>query len=134
MSFKDDVAAAKSARPEPVVVSVAVGDTLYGVETKRLDGMQWAAVMAAAPPSDEAGARLGYDTSKAALIACKQHSRLLDAEGEPVAEFEWNDLFNAISGTEIGAIAATWWALNMGDPNQKVIALKKARAEVSATS
>lgn len=134
MSFKDDLAAAKAARPEPVVVSVAVGDSLYGVEARRLDGMQWAEVMASAPPSDEAGARLGYDTSKAALFACKKYSRLLDAEGEPVPEFDWNDVFNAISGTEIGAIAATWWALNMGDPNQKVIALKKARAGVSATS
>lgn len=133
MGFKDDVAAAKAARSAPVVVSVAVGDSLYGVEAKRLDGMQWAGVMASAPPNDEAGARLGYDTAKAALVACKKYSRLLDAEGEPVAEFDWNDLFDAISGTEIGAIAATWWALNMGDPNQKVIALKKARAEVSAT-
>lgn len=134
MSFKDDLAVAKKSRPEPVVVSVAIGESLYGVEVKRLDGMQWAAVMSSAPPSDESGARLGYDTSKAALIACKKYSRLLDADDEPVDEVDWDDLFETISGTEIGAIAATWWALNMGDPNQKVIALKKARAGVSSTS
>lgn len=145
MSFEEDLAAAKAARPEPVVVSVAVGDSLYGVEVKRLDGMQWAEVMASAPPNDEAGARLGYDTSKAALAACRKYSRLLDGDGEPVdmspaikdgkpVSDPWRDMFTAISGTEIGAIAATWWALNAGDPNKKVIALKKARAAGSATS
>lgn len=134
MSFKDDLAKARESRPEPVLMDVAVGDELYRIEVKRLDGMQWAEVMSSAPPNDEAGARLGYDTSKAALIACRRYSRLLDADGDPVTDFDWSELFDVISGTEIGAIAATWWALNMGDPNSRVVALKKARRAASATS
>ena len=126
MSFKDDLAAAKAAAVEPVLVDVAVGEALYRVEVVKLPGMQWAEVVAAAPPSDEMGARLGYDTVKAALVACRKYSRLLDSDGEPVAEVDWRDLFDAISGVEIQAIAATWWALNVGDPNERVVALKKA--------
>lgn len=134
MSFKDALAKARESRPKPVLQPVAVGDELYQVEMMRLDGMDWAAVMAECPPTDEKSARLGYDSNKAALIACKRYSRLLDAEGEPVADFDWADLFKTISGTEIGAIAAVWWALNMHDPNERVVALKKALAAGDKTS
>lgn len=134
MSFKDALAKARESRPKPVLQPVAVGDELYQVEITRLDGMDWAAVMAECPPTDEKGARLGYDSNKAALVACKRYSRLLDTEGEPVADFDWGDLFTAISGAEIGAIAAVWWALNMHDPNERVVALKKAWAAGDKTS
>lgn len=145
MSFKDALAKARDSRPEPKRVAVAVGDDLFNVEVMRLDGMDWAAVMAECPPSDEKGARLGYDTNKAALIACKRFSRLLDAEDEPVdmslvvkddkvVESPWDDLFTTISGVEIGAIAATWWALNMNDPNNRVVELKKSLAGGVKTS
>lgn len=134
MSFMDKLAKARAERPEPVLVPVAVGDELYSVEVMRLDGMDWAAITAECPPTDEKGARLGYDTNKAALVACRRHARLLDAEGEPVPDVEWSELFATISGVEIAAIAATWWALNMNDPNQRVVKLKKASAGGSATS
>ena len=125
---------AKASRPKPVLQPVAVGDELYNVEVVRLDGMEWASIMAECPPTDEKGARLGYDSNKAALIACKRHSRLLDVEGEPVTDADWGDLFAAISGVEIQAIAAVWWALNMADPNQKVSDLKKSLAGGDVTS
>lgn len=146
MSFRDALAKARESRPEPVLVPVAVGDELFNVELRRLDGMDWAAVMAECPPSDEMGARFGYDPNKAARLACRRYARLLDADGEPVdmtvlrgedgelAEDPWADLFTEISGTEIGSIAATWWALNMKDPNDRVVALKKALAGGSKTS
>lgn len=145
MGLKEDLAAAKAARPQPVLVDVALGDVLYKVEVRRLDGMEWAAVMAEAPPTDEGSARVGYSTHRGALIACKRHGRLLDAEGTPVthlgvdedgapAPLDWPAIFSAISGTEVGAIAAVWWALNMGDPNERVLALKKASAGGSKTS
>lgn len=134
MSFKDDLAKARAERPAPVLQAVAVGDELYQVEIMRLDGMDWAAVMAECPPTDEKGARLGYDSNKAALVACKRYSRLLDADGEEVADADWADLFDVISGAEIGAIAAVWWALNMSDPNERVVALKKSLAGGGKTS
>lgn len=134
MSFKDALAKARAARPEPVLQPVAVGDALFQVEVRRLDGMEWAAITAECPPTDEKGARLGYDTNKAALVACRRYSRLLDEAGEPVEDVDWADLFSAISGAEVGAIAAIWWALNMHDPNERVVALKKASAGGSETS
>lgn len=134
MSFKDALAKARDSRPEPVLLQVAVGDVLFQVEMRRLDGMEWAGVMAECPPTDEKGARLGYDTNKAALVACRRFSRLLDVEGEPVPDVDWPALFAELSGAEVGALAATWWALNMHDPNERVVALKKAWAAGSRTS
>ncbi len=134
MSFKDALAKARASRPEPVLQPVAVGDALFQVEVRRLDGMEWAAITAECPPTDEKGARLGYDTNKAALVACRRYSRLLDEAGEPVEDVDWAELFAEISGAEVGAIAAIWWALNMHDPNERVVALKKASAGGSETS
>lgn len=135
MGLKDDLERARAERPQPVLVDIAVGESLYKVEVKRLDGMEWAAVMADAPPESPADARLGYAASKAALYACRKYGRLLDADDNPVVELDddgnradtdWDAVFKAISGVELQAIAATWWALNMGDPNQRVVDLKKA--------
>lgn len=128
MSFKDDLAAAKAARSETVMVDVAIGESLYQIEVRRLDGMQWADIMADAPPNNEVAGRLGFDVYKAALIACRKYSRLLDADGNEVPDVDWGDLFAAISGAEVSGIGATWWALNMADPNRRVDALKKASA------
>lgn len=146
MSLKDALAKAREGRPEPVLQSVVIGDELFQVELRRLDGMDWAGVTAECPPSDQKGFRLGYDTNKAALLACRRFSRLLDSDGEPVdmtvtrdskgviTYDPWADVFNAVSGGEAGAIAATWWALNMHDPNQRVVELKKALAGGGKTS
>lgn len=134
MSFKEVLAKARAARPQPVMVPVAVGEDLFNVEVRRLDGMEWAGITAECPPTDEKGARLGYDTNKAALLACRRHSRLLGGDGDVVEDVDWDALFGEISGVEVGAIAATWWALNMHDPNERVVALKKALAGGNVTS
>lgn len=145
MGLKEDLARAKENRPQPVLVDIAIGDTLYQVETRRLDGMQWAAVLAEAPPTDAASARLGYSPAKGALQACRDYGRLLDADGTQITTLDvdddgnpvpldWAVVFDAISGVEIQAIAATWWALNSGDPNQRVVELKKASAGGSKTN
>ena len=134
MGLLDDFAKARADRPEPIMVDVAIGDGLYKVEVTRLDGMAWAAIMAECPPEDAGSARLGYSPSAAALLACKRFARLFDAEGEPVADVDWGEVFAAISGVEVQAIAASWWALNMGDPNQRVVDLKKASAAGGVTS
>lgn len=141
MSFRDALERVRESRPEPTLVEVAVGDELFSVEVRRLDGMDWAAVMAECPPSGTGNVALGYDVTRAALLACQLHGRLLDAAGEPVdlgdkseSRKAWSDLFTAVSGTEVRAIAASWWALNMRDPNERVVALKKASAGGVKTS
>lgn len=146
MTFKDKLAAARASRPAPVLQAVAVDGELFSVEVRRLDGMEWSGVTAECPPADEMGARLGYDTKKAALIACRRFSRLLDSAGDPVdmsvqldengnPDYDpWVDLFGTLAGVEVDAIAATWWALNAHDPNQQVVALKKALAAGGKTS
>ena len=146
MSFKDALAKARAARPEPTLVGVAVGDELYNVEVVRLDGMDWAGIVAECPISDPAQAKLGFDANKAALLACRRHSRLLGDDGEPVemiftrdkagavTEDSWADLFTTLSGDEVRGLAATWWAMNVLDPNQRVAELKKASAGGGKTS
>jgi len=139
VGLKEDLNRAKQNRPEPVLVDIVIGDTLYRVDARRLDGMEWAGVMAESPPTDEGSARLGFSTHRAALIACTRFSTLYDADGEPVRHIEtdeqgnplpldWGLIFSAISGIEVQALAATWWALNAGDPNQRVVDLKKSSA------
>lgn len=139
MGLKEDLEAAKNARTQPKVVDIVVNDTLYGVEVKRLDGMEWAAVMAECPPVDASSVRLGYDAQKAALVASRRHGRLLDAEGNHVTALgvdeegqpvpvDWEGIFAVISGVEVQAIAGLWWGMNVGDPNQRVVELKKASA------
>lgn len=134
MKFQDALAKARADRPEPVAVEVALGDALFQVEVKRLDGMEWAAIMAECPPRDDLMARLGYDMTSAGLIACKRFSRLLDAEGDEVSDVDWDALFAALDGSGVRGIAATWWMLNMKDPNDRVAELKKALAAGERTS
>lgn len=134
MSFKDALERARAGRPEPKLVEVAVGDDLFQVEVGRLDGMDWAGIMAECPPVDANGVALGYDTTRAALLACTRHGRLLDGAGEPVEDVDWAALFVEIAGDEARAIAATWWTMNMRDPNARVAELKKALAAGGKTS
>lgn len=133
MSFKEALAKARAGRPEPELVEVAVGDDLFQVEVSRLDGMDWAAVMADCPPSP-ASIQLGYDATVGAVLACERHGRLLDSSGDPVEDVDWRELFAEISGAEARAVAATWWALNMRDPNTRVVELKKALEGGARTS
>lgn len=146
MSFNDALAKARANRPAPVLQAVALGGELFQVEIRRLDGMDWSAITAECPPKSARDVGLGYDSNKAAFIACKQHGRLLDKSGEPVSmaplvdesgkveSDPWVDLFNEISGTESDAITATWWQMNVNDPNTRVVALKKALAAGDKTS
>ncbi|MBB4072045.1 hypothetical protein [Canibacter oris] len=133
MSFHDDLKKAQQQRATETV-DISLAGNLYSIEISRLPGMQWAAIIAAAPPQDAADARLGYSPATAALAACKAHGRLLDAAGVPVADVDWGELFDAISGVEVQAVAAVWWGLNMGTPNDEVVALKKVSRPGSKTS
>lgn len=138
MGLAEDLERAQGDRPDPVLVDVAIGGALYQIEVRRLDGMEWALVMAESPPTAET-LRLGYSPPRAALIACSRHGKLLDADGNRVTTLgvdddgnpiplDWAAIFTAISGVEIQAIAASWWGLNVGDPNEHVVQLKKASA------
>ena len=133
MSFKDALAQARASRPEPTLIPIAVGDDLYHEEIVRLDGMDWAGIVAECPITDVTQVRAGYDTAKAALLACTRHSRLLDGD-EPVEDVEWAELFDALSGEEVRGLAATWWTMNVLDPNVRVAELKKASAGGGKTS
>lgn len=145
MSFKDDLAKARESRPEPVYIEVGVGDNMYSVEVFQLDGMDWSAIMADATPTSAEGAALGYEPSAGALLACKRHGKLLDSDGgavdmEPVkvdgkvVSEPWDNLFAELSGVDARGIASAWWALNMRDPNKRVVALKKSLAAGDKTS
>lgn len=134
MSFWDDLAAAKKQRPEPILVPVAVGESMYQVEVSRLPGMTWDAIMSRCPARLEQHFAVGYDTGKAALVASREHGHLRDADGELVEGADWDGLFDVISGIELRAIAAAWWGQNVNDPDQAVTALKKASAARESSS
>jgi hypothetical protein len=134
MSFKDDLAAAKKLRPEPILVPVAVGESMYQVEVSRLPGTTWDAIMSRCPARSEQHFAVGYDTGKAAVVASTEHGRLLAADGEAVVDPDWDGLFEVISGIELRAIAAAWWGQNVNDPDQAVTALKKASAARESSS
>lgn len=146
MSITDALAKSRASRPKPSLVAIAVGNELFNVEVRRLDGMEWAGVMAECPPVAEKDTYIGYDTNKAALVACRGYGRLLNMAGEPqdmavkhdeagtVISDRWAEVFTEISGDEIGHIAAGWWGKNVSDPNKRVEALKKAFAGGKLTS
>lgn len=50
MSITEALAKAREARPEPKLVAIAIGESLFNVEVRRLDGMEWAGIMAQCPP------------------------------------------------------------------------------------
>lgn len=134
MTFIEDLAAAKAQRPAPILVPVALGEALYRVEVKRLPGTAWDSIMARCPARSEQHFAVGYDTGKAAVLASREHGRLLDADGALVEGADWDGLFEVISGIELRAIAAAWWGLNVNDPDQAVTALKKASATRESSS
>lgn len=112
----------------PALIEVVIGDSLYSIEVSRLDGMDWSAIMADATPTSVEGAGLGYEPSVGGVLACKRHGRLLDGDGVPVEAPDWDAVFAALSGVDARGVASAWWALNMRDPNKRVVALKKAWA------
>ena len=147
MSFKDDIAAVKENTPKPLLVPVALNGKLYQVETKRLPGTTWDSILSRSPAKTEAHFRIGYDSGTATKIACREHARLIDPDGDPVdmaptkdergnvTSDPWADLFEAMSGLELRAISGAWWGLNESDPNKEISALKKAlRGDESSSS
>lgn len=140
MSLKDDLEAAKSSQPGPVLVPVTINGALYQVETKRLPGTVWDGIVARCPARAEQHFLVGYDTGRATRIALQEHGRLLNAEGDAVdtspkldergnaVDDPWGDVLEAISGVELRAVSAAWWGLNEQDPDAMVTALKKASA------
>lgn len=126
MDFKDILAKAQEEVQEVKLVEVSVAGELFRVEVSRLPGMDWSAIMVACPPRSPKLAGIGYDLTDGALLACERHSRFLDADDEVVADVDWAELFTVLAGSEVQGIAATWWTLNMRDPNTRVVELKKA--------
>lgn len=128
MGLKEDLEAAKNAQTEPVLVPVSIGGVLYQVEATRLPGTAWDGIVARCPARAEQHFHVGYDTGRATALALKEHGRLLTADGADAGETDWDAVLDTISGVELRAISAAWWGLNEQDPDQMVIALKKALA------
>lgn len=134
MSFKDLMDRARAEKPDPVRIEVSAAGELFQIEVSRLPGMDWSGIMVECPPRKKELSGLGCDLPTAALLACERYGRLFDAAGVEIPDVVWEDLFEVLSGTEVQGVAATWWTLNMRDPNQKVVELKKASAAGSETS
>lgn len=134
MSFRELMDKARAQKPDPVRVDVTAAGELFQVEVSRLDGMDWSGIMVECPPRNQKLSGLGCDLPRAALLACERHGRLLNSDGEEVPDVVWEELFEVLSGIDVQGIAAVWWSLNMRDPNQRVVDLKKALSGGSRTS
>lgn len=144
MGYRDALERAKAKLPKPTMQEIVIDDEIYFIDIFRLPGMEWSGITADAPPKAETDRALGFDTAKAALLACARHSTLYDAEKQPVPverdaagqaiPVDWKSIFDTISESERDAVIATWWILNSRDPNQRVSIIKKARQGGSATN
>ena len=124
--LSDSLAKAAAEQPESTRVPVSIGGDLYFVECMRLPGTVWDSIVARSPAQTLTHFRMGYDSGNATVLACVEHARLIDEDGEEEAEPDWGQVLSSISGSELRSISSAWWTHNEDDPDSAVEALKKA--------
>jgi hypothetical protein len=188
MNFKDQLAAARAARPFKDVVVVLDGavsaererlekelaavdetdsrmgvvspaeeiqkrldelaessaDSLLTLRLTRLPGRDWSVLTSKCPvrPDVPVDRHYGYNYD----AACEAAARYRDPQGatyghrledgEPVAidDDEWGELFDVLSGSDIGKIRDAVWELNQYEPEQRLQALVKGSGAASRSA
>lgn len=110
-------------------LTMAAQDALVVLRFTRLPGAQWAALTSHHPvradvPIDR---HYGYDYDAVCTAAAVASGARID-DGQPVemAKAEWVELFDVLSGNEVGLIRDAVWELNEFDPAQRIAALVKS--------
>jgi hypothetical protein len=143
MSFKDDLAAAKTGQRKFKDVEVTLNGALYTLRFEQMAGDEWAAAIDQYPPRpgvaiDKFGFNL-RETVKA--LAPRVGSVVIDGEpqklqvdpvtdenrDDPERVDEWRDLLAALSGHFIQKIGDAFFDLNVWGPTMEVDAAKKKR-------
>ena len=128
VSEKDEIKARLDALTE------TANDALVTLRFTRMSGRAWAELTSKHPvrvdvPIDR---RYGYNYDAACEAAAVVTGVRVDGDSlEPISEEEWRDLFDVLSGNEVGLIRDAVWSLNEFDPQQRLDALVKSSGAAS---
>lgn len=146
MSFKDDLAAAKTAEVPHIDVTVLVNGKPYELRFRQMEGPAWAAETDRHPsrPGVLVDQKYGYNIRSLTLGAAPKCGVLLEGDAETALRVdapglenrvdEWADLLTTLSGHDFQRVTDAIWSLNEYLPEQAVDAARKARASSANTS
>lgn len=130
---RDDRLSAKSPADELTETLEALNETaseaLVTFRFTRLPGRVWSELTSKHPvrvdvPIDR---RYGYNFDSVCELAAMASGVRIDGDDDvPLSADEWTDLFDALSGNEVGLIRDAVWSLNEWEPQQRVGELVKA--------
>lgn len=116
-------------------------DSLLTIRLTRLPGRDWSNLTSKCPvrvdvPIDR---HYGYNYDAACEAAARYRdpsgvtygARLEDGEPVDISDDEWADLFDVLSGSDIGKIRDAVWELNEYEPEQRLNALVKGSGAAS---
>ena len=112
----------------------AASDALVTLRFTRMPGRAWAELTSKNPvrldvPIDR---RYGYNYDAACEAAAIVSGVVVDDEGtKELSPQEWAELFDVLSGNEVGLIRDAVWSLNEFDPQQRLDALVKSSGAAS---
>ncbi len=130
MSFIDDLEAAEAAaRPSKDVLVLLAGNP-HVLRFVQMDPMDWTTVTDRHPmrPGVLVDERYGYNLRAVTREAAPKCGFLVeDDRPQPLQSAEsWASLFKSITGAEFARITDAIWSLNEYEPEQAVLAAKKA--------
>jgi hypothetical protein len=116
-------------------------DSLLTIRLTRLPGRDWSNLTSKCPvrPDVPIDRHYGYNYDAACEAAARYRdtsnvaygARLEDGEPIDISDDEWGDLFDVLSGSDIGKIRDAVWSLNEYEPEQRLNALVKGSGAAS---
>jgi hypothetical protein len=116
-------------------------DSLLTIRLTRLPGRDWSNLTSKCPvrPDVPIDRHYGYNYDAACEAAARYRdtsnvaygARLEDGEPVDISDDEWGDLFDVLSGSDIGKIRDAVWSLNEYEPEQRLNALVKGSGAAS---
>ena len=137
MTFADDLKKAQAAKTPYQDVPVVLGGKLHTLRFKQMNGLAWAAETDKYPPRLETtiDTTYGYNIRDLTRGTAPMSGFRLEGEQEmPLAEHEWDALFEAITGHDFQKITDAIWALNEYDPQAAVAKAMEAQKKALARS
>lgn len=120
--------AADEIRERLEALTAAAQDSIITFRFKRLSGRVWADLTSRNPvrldvPIDK---HYGYNYDAVCEAAASLNGVRIEGDEEvPLSNEEWAELFDVLSGAEIGLIRDAVWELNEWEPSQRLNALVK---------
>jgi hypothetical protein len=116
-------------------------DSLLTIRLTRLPGRDWSNLTSKCPvrPDVPIDRHYGYNYDAACEAAARYRdtsnvaygARLEGGEPVDISDDEWGDLFDVLSGSDIGKIRDAVWSLNEYEPQERLNALVKGSGAAS---